>query len=163
MINFNATYRQAQILLATISFFILLSSFYFEYVQGLQPCPLCLMQRFCVMLFLLFCLLGIFVHSVKKCKGLMVACLLVALGGLYFAGRQLWLQSLPAGQVPACLPDLSVLLQYFPWSDLFQAFVLGSGDCAKVSWTWLGLSMPAWTALYFLLMVAGSLLVLCNL
>jgi disulfide bond formation protein DsbB len=61
-----------------------------------------------------------------------------------------WLQSLPADQIPACLPGLDALLHYFPWQDILHALFWGSGDCAEINWQWLGLSMPVWSLLYFL-------------
>lgn len=84
--------------------------------------------------------------------------LLIGIAGIYFSGRQLWLQTLPADQLPACLPGMSVLLQYFPWKDILQAMFLGAADCGEITWQWLGLSMPAWSALYFSAFVISVLL-----
>lgn len=153
------TYRQAYILLTGLSFFILACSFYFQYVQGLQPCPLCLMQRFCVFLLSLVCLLGIYTHQVNLRKILVVLLIIVSFGGLFFAVRQLWLQSLPPDQVPACLPELDVLIHYFSWHDVLHALFWGTGNCAEVSWSLLGLSMPAWSAFYFLFMLAVAIFI----
>lgn len=83
---------------------------------------------------------------------------IVSLAGLYFAGRQLWLQSLPADQAPACMPDLSVLIHYFPWQDVFHALFWGAADCAEPSASWWGLSMPVWALAYFLVMLFAAVL-----
>lgn len=157
------TYKRWQILLTFLSLFILASSFYFQYIKGLQPCPLCLMQRLCVFLLFLTCFMGVYVKSLRGGKWLTVFQMFFAVGGLFFASRQLWLQSLPIGQTPACLPDFSVLMRYFPWSDVLHAFLWGTGDCAEVSWQWLGLSMPAWAALYFLFMFIAAVFIFWNL
>lgn len=143
------TYKRWQLLLTFISFFVLACSFYFEYIKGLQPCPLCIMQRICVFLLFMLCFIGSAIRSLRA--GILIAFLhfFMAACGLFFAGRQLWLQSLPPGQAPACMPDLDVLIRYFPWRDVFHSLFLGTGDCAKVTWQWLGLPMPAWSALYF--------------
>ncbi|CDZ77919.1 Disulfide oxidoreductase [Legionella massiliensis] len=153
-------YRRWQILLTFLSFFVLGSSYYFQYIKGLQPCPLCLMQRICVFLLFGICFAGAFVRSLRG--GQIVACFqfLIAAGGLFFAGRQLWLQSLPAGQAPACMPELDVLIRYFPWRDVLHALFLGSGDCADITWQWLGLPMAGWAALYFLGMLLVAIPVL---
>ncbi|MCC5013475.1 MULTISPECIES: disulfide bond formation protein B [unclassified Legionella] len=153
-------YRQGQILLAGLSFFILISSFYFQYVKNLQPCPLCLMQRLCVFLLFILGLIGIYAERIKPRKIIAVLQIIFALGGVFFAGRQLWLQALPAGQAPACMPDLGVLVRYFPWSDVLHALFWGAGDCAEVNWTWLGLSMPAWSAFYFLFMLVAAIFII---
>ncbi|MDI9819570.1 MULTISPECIES: disulfide bond formation protein B [unclassified Legionella] len=151
------TYKRLQIILALVSLLVFLSSLYFQYIQQLQPCPLCLMQRFCALILFLTCFAGIYVHPLRA-RILVGFQMTIAIAGLYFAGRQLWLQALPAGQTPACMPDLEVLIRYFPWRDVLHALLWGAGDCAEITWRWLGLSMPAWAAIYFLFMLVASAL-----
>ncbi len=151
------TYRRWQILLTFVSFFVLASSLYLQFVQGLQPCPLCLMQRLCVILLFLICFIGVTVRSRRAGKIVAGAQFFVAAWGLFFAGRQLWLQSLPAGQAPSCMPELDVLIHYFPWRDVLRSLFWGTGNCAEISWQWLGLSMPAWAGLYFLFLFIASI------
>lgn len=142
------TWRTWQLLLFLTGLSVFLASLYFEFVKGLQPCPLCLMQRLCVFLFAITCLLAL-ILDVKRARMVVILQTVIAVCGLYFASRQLWLQSLPADQLPACLPGLDILMRYFPWRDVVHALMFGAADCGKVTWVWLGLSMPAWTALYF--------------
>lgn len=143
-------YRLGQSILFVISLFVLAASIYFQFVKKLEPCPLCLMQRVCVIIALGLCMAGLFCKTTSARRRVLIFQLLISLAGIYFAGRQLWLQTLPADQLPACLPGMNVLLQYFPWKDILQAMFLGAADCGEVTWQWLGLSMPAWSALYFL-------------
>jgi disulfide bond formation protein DsbB len=150
-------YKRWQALLGILSLIVLAGSFYFEYFKGLQPCPLCLMQRFSVLLLLAICFTGTVVRSLKAGKVIAILQFFAAAGGLYFAGRQLWLQSLPLGQAPSCLPELDVLLRYFPWQDVLHSLFWGTKDCAEVSWQWLGLPMPAWAALYFSVMLFAAI------
>jgi len=75
---------------------------------------------------------------------------LAAVIGGGFSIRQLWLQSLPADQVPACGPDLQYMLEAFPLSDVLIAMTSGTGDCATVSWSLLGISIPGWVLLSFI-------------
>lgn len=150
----NTTVKNSQLSLLLLTLFVLSASFYFQYVQGLQPCPLCLMQRLCVFLLLLptgLCLI------LRKTTYLNVIQFFVSCSGLYFSLRQLWLQSLPEGLAPSCMPSLEVLIQYFSWQTVAHALFLGSGDCAEVNWHLFGISMPAWSGLYFLLMACASL------
>lgn len=151
-------YRRGQALLALISLFILANSFYFQYVKGLSPCPLCLMQRLCVLLLFMLCFIGVTIRSLKGGKVLAILQCIIAACGLFFAGRQLWLQSLPPEQAPSCMPDLDVLIHYFPWHDVLRSLLWGTGDCAEVNWQWLGLSMPEWVSLYFLFMLIAVIL-----
>lgn len=144
-------YKRIQSFLALITFFVLFASFYLQYVKGLHPCPLCLMQRICV--FLLLALMGLSLGSLKKARLASLLQIIISSAGLFFSLRQLWLQSLPPGKAPACMPGLDVLIHYFPWQTVAQALFWGSGDCAESSWSLLGISMPGWSAFYFLFML----------
>ncbi|KTD01668.1 disulfide bond formation protein B [Fluoribacter gormanii] len=141
------TYRKIQNFNAILTLFVLFASFYFQYIVGLIPCPLCLMQRVCV--FLLLAIMGLSLRTLKKAHIISLLQIIISCAGLFFALRQLWLQSLPAGEAPACMPGLDVLIRYFPWQTVVKTLFLGSGDCAEISWRMLGISMPGWCALYF--------------
>ncbi len=116
-----------------------------QHVMGLEPCPLCVFQRVATIT-----LGGVFlvaaVHDAGRPGRAIYAGALtvVALAGVGVAGRHVWLQNLPADQVPACGPDLGFMLETFPLLDVLSAVLSGSGECAEVSWRFLGLSMPAW-------------------
>ncbi|MFD1216916.1 disulfide bond formation protein B [Microbulbifer celer] len=129
---------------------ILGTAFYLEYVQGLEPCPLCITQRVMFLGVGLVSLIA-FLHSPgkigRRVYGLLVS--LWALGGLYFAGRQLWLQSLPEDQVPLCGPGITYMVEVFPMSEVIKTLLTGDGNCAEVKWTLLGLSIPGWAAVCF--------------
>lgn len=149
-------YRVWQLMLVFVTLSVLMASFYFQYVMNMQPCPLCIMQRIVVMVLLALAMMSWFLGLTKPAIKVAILIMVFALIGLYFAGRHLWLQSLPADQIPACLPGLDVLIRYFPWQDVVHALLWGAGDCAEVSWRLLGLSMPAWVALYFIAMFAAG-------
>lgn len=125
-------------------------AFYMEYVMGLEPCPLCWLQRFGFMGAGLVSLLA-FLHGPTgwgvRVYGFLLA--LTAGTGLGIAGRQLWLQSLPADQVPACGPSVDYMLEVLPWMEVLTTALRGTGDCAAVVWRFLGLSIPGWTAVFF--------------
>jgi disulfide bond formation protein DsbB len=124
--------------------------YYLQYVQGLQPCPLCLIQRGFFYLVMGAFLLGA-IHN-PKTIGLRiypVIAALFALGGAATAGRQVWLQSLPADQVPACGPDLFYMLDNFPLVRTLEKLFTGTGECAAVDWSFLGLSIAGWSFAWF--------------
>jgi disulfide bond formation protein DsbB len=123
-------------------------AYYSQVYLGLNPCPLCIFQRVGVfaigVLFLLAAL-----HDPKG-WGASVYALLLALAALITIGvaaRHLWIQHLPEGSVPACGATLSYMMQIFPLADVVRKVLTGSGECAKVTWTFLGLSMPGWVLL----------------
>lgn len=131
---------------------------YFQFAGGLEPCPLCISQRIMVLAVALV-LLAAVLHNPGR-RGTRVYAILgalTALGGASISGRHVWLQHLPPDQVPACGPGLEYMFKYFALSDTLRAMVSGTGDCAKVDWTLLGLSMPAWVLVCFVGLIAWSL------
>jgi disulfide bond formation protein DsbB len=121
---------------------------YTQYYQFLEPCPLCMTQRF------FYCLLGLFVLlgciHLNKAKLYAILAALSALGGAGIAGRQVWLQHLPPDQVPACGPSLQYMLETFPLGETLMTMVRGDGNCAEVVWTFIGLSMGEWSLICFI-------------
>lgn len=146
----NITSSKLQLFVVSFSLIILGISFFLQYFKGLEPCPLCLMQRLCIISIFLLSAAGLFLHEPMQNKLSLKIQFVFICAGLFFALRQLWLLSLPGDQIPACLPGLAVLIHYFPWQDTVHALFWGSGDCTKVKWTFLGLSLPLWATLYFL-------------
>lgn len=142
------TYKKIQFILVVLTSIVLFASFYFQYFLGLHPCPLCLMQRLCV--FILLGLMGLSLGTLRKAHVVSFLQVIFACAGLFFSLRQLWLQSLPAGNMPSCMPGLDIMIKYFPWQTIARTLFWGDGDCAEVKWSMLGISMPGWSALYFL-------------
>ena len=81
-----------------------------------------------------------------------------ALVGVGVAGRHVWLQNLPPNEVPACGPGLDFLMSSFPLRDVLSMVLTGSGQCATIEWSFLGLSMPAWVFLACLGLLVWSIL-----
>ena len=144
------TCTKLQYLIFSFSLLVLGTSFYLQYAKGFEPCSLCLMQRLCTILIIVLSAATLYFRRYDRSKSLVIMQLLVIAAGLFFALRQLWLLSLPDDQVPACLPGLAVLIHYFPWQDTVHALFWGSGECTKIKWKLLGLSLPMWSMLYFL-------------
>jgi len=75
--------------------------------------------------------------------------IVVSLVGAGFSIRQLWLQSLPPDQVPACAPSMAYMFENFPLGQVLELMTQGTGDCAQVSWQFLGISLPGWALVGF--------------
>lgn len=121
---------------------------YMEHVMMLSPCPLCMMQRIWV------CIAG-FVALLAALHGraLRIHAGITALAcviGAGFSLRQLWLQSLPADEVPACGPDLAYMLDAFPLADVLMAMTMGTGNCALVDWSLFGISIAGYMLIGFI-------------
>ena len=144
--------------LIACSTLLAIAYFYFQEKLGLAPCPLCMFQRAALVGVGVFCLLGI-IFKPKKIvsKLLALGTTVSSLFGLAIAGRQVWLQHLPADKVPECGPDLAFMLEVNPLFDVFTQVLSGSGECAEVQWTFLSFSMPEWMILVFVVMTLISL------
>lgn len=131
---------------------------YAQYRMFLDPCPLCIFQRVVFIVMGIVFLLGA-LHGPKgwgrKVYG--VLAFFVAAIGMGIAGRHVWLQNLPADQVPACGPGLDYMLEAFPVGKTLSMVFTGSGECANVDWSFLGLSMPAWVLVWYVLLGVGAL------
>ncbi len=124
--------------------------YYLQYVKYLDPCPLCMTQRFFYYWIGICAFVGIFSHRhVIWQRVLGFVALLGAIGGLSTAGRQVWLQHLPADQVPECGPGLVYWLENKPFFSTLQLLFKGDGNCAEVHWRFLGLSIAEWSLLWF--------------
>lgn len=118
---------------------------YAQHMLGLEPCPLCIFQRVAVIaLGAVFLLAAAHRAGNAGRRAYSVLLGLVALAGIGVAGRHVWLTTLPPERVPACGPGLDFMLESFPLRDALAMVLSGSGECASVDWTFLGLTMPAW-------------------
>ncbi|MCX7555930.1 disulfide bond formation protein B [Xanthomonadaceae bacterium JHOS43] len=137
---------------------LLAYALYAQYRMFLDPCPLCILQRVVFMIMGGLFLLGA-LHGPKRWgRGIYgVLVFFVAAVGMGIAGRHVWLQGLPPDQVPACGPGLEYMLDAFPLSKTLSMVFTGSGECANVDWNFLGLSMPAWVLVWYLLLGLGAL------
>ncbi len=132
--------------------------FYFQQHKGLAPCPLCMFQRVAMVGVGAFCLLGLIFNPRKIFAKILALCVtLSTMFGLAIAGRQVWLQHLPADQVPECGPDLAFMMDVFPLQEVITKVLAGSGECAEVQWQLLGFSMPEWMVFIFTVMLLISL------
>lgn len=123
---------------------------YLQHFKGFDPCPMCIFQRVAMAGAGLAFLLGA-LHNPKSWGRWIYAALadVAAVIGALIAGRHVWLQGLPADQVPACGPTLDYLLGMMPVMEVVQMVLKGDGNCAKIDAAWLGLSLPMWTLIAF--------------
>ena len=136
---------------------------YFQLIQDLEPCPLCISQRLAILLTgIIFLIAGLHNPAPVGIKLYALLGTLSALFGASISTRHVWLQHLPPDQVPECSPGISFMLQNFPLFDTVKLMLNGTGDCAKIDWTLLGFSMPAWTLVAFLSLAALSILQIWN-
>jgi disulfide bond formation protein DsbB len=155
---FEAAPRRILALVAAISIALLAFGLYLQHVVGLEPCPMCIVQRYALVLVALVAI----VTAALKSRGahLAGAGLMVLLAGFggFVAARQSWLQWYPP-ETASCGRDFYGMIETFPLKRAIPMIFKGSGDCTKVDWTFLGGSIANWSFLCFVFfLVVGVLL-----
>ncbi len=129
---------------------LIATAYYMEYVMYLDPCPLCMVQRIAVILVGLSCLAA-FLHNPKR-RGRTVYSIVqltFCVGGAAASGRHVWLQHAPSDKIPECFPGIETIFARNPFFDALAIVFGGTGECAEIAWTFVGLSIPAWTLIAF--------------
>lgn len=121
---------------------------YLQHVEGLEPCPMCIVQRYALILVALGCALG---AALKPSVGVWLGggtALGFAGFGAFVAARQSWLQWYPP-EIASCGRDFYGMIETFPLKRAIPMIFRGSGDCSVIDWTFLGLSIANWSFLCF--------------
>ncbi|MDN5566904.1 MAG: disulfide bond formation protein B [Psychrobacter sp.] len=158
-----STYRNLQILLVVMTVIgMSFALFFLQRYMGFSPCPLCIFQRIGLMIMGGFALIAALFNP--KSKAVRLVLWLGSLAGIGWAtgvaARHVWLQHLPADQVPACGPGLDYWLDTLPMSEVLNQVFAGSGECASVDWTFLGFSIPEQSLLLFSLLIIVHIVIL---
>ncbi len=136
---------------------LLVAAAWLQLSKGLEPCPLCITQRMFVFFIGLTLLMAAWHNPGRTGRRIYATfATLLALGGAAVAARHVWLQHLPEEEVPACGPGLSYVFEHLPLTETLKLLVSGTGECSKIDWTFLGLSIPAWTLIAFLFLAGWS-------
>ncbi|MCF7969780.1 MAG: disulfide bond formation protein B [Methylococcaceae bacterium] len=147
----------------TACFSMLAIGAYFQFVEELEPCPLCISQRIAILITgITFLIAALHNPAQKGVQLYAILGALFALVGSAVSARHVWLQNLPPNEVPECSPGLAYIFENFPLTDTLKAMVTGTGECADILWTFLGLSIPAWTFIAFIVLASISLYQLIN-
>jgi disulfide bond formation protein DsbB len=149
--------RRTYLYLGVLCLLIIISSFIMQYGFKLEPCSLCIIDRVIVigmaLLFFIACL-----HNPKRVWQLIYSLLafIMALVGIAVTARHLWLLQLPPDKVPECGPGLSYLIDTMPLKEALTIVLKGSSECTKAIPYFLGLSLPLWTMIAFVLLAVAS-------
>ncbi|WP_442762585.1 disulfide bond formation protein B [Malikia spinosa] len=151
--------RRLLALIAAACIALLAFGLYLQHAVGLEPCPMCIVQRYLFVLVALVAAIGaVLPAATARWSGALMA--LLSLTGAGVAARQSWLQWFPP-EITACGRDLFGMIESFPLRRVIPMLFRGSGDCSAVDWTFLGLTIANWSFLNFLLVAAlGAALLL---
>ena len=133
---------------------------FLQYFRGLEPCPLCMIQRvFFIALGFVFLIAAIAGPSGFFVKVYGVIAVVLAISGAGFAIRHVWLQWYPPA-MESCTADLFTQLQRLPFGSVIERALYATGDCARIDWTLLGLSIAQWSLLCFVALAILSVVYL---
>ncbi|MFZ3125152.1 MAG: disulfide bond formation protein B [Acidovorax sp.] len=144
----TATPRRVLALISVACVAMLAFGIYLQHVVGLEPCPMCIVQRYALISVAVFAALA----SARAQKGwwmTFAALAVVAAGfGAFVAARQSWLQWYPP-EIVTCGRDFYGMIENYPISRAIPMIFRGSGDCTAVDWTFLGGSIANWSFIGF--------------
>lgn len=144
----NLSPRQWMALMSLACVGMLGFGMYLQHVVGLEPCPMCIVQRYALVLVAIF---GV-VAAISGKKPLQITGILLvlvfAIGGAFVAARQTWLQWYPP-EISSCGRDIYGMIETFPLQRAIPMIFRGSGDCTKIDWTFLGGSIANWSFICF--------------
>ncbi len=130
---------------------------YLQHAVGLEPCPMCIMQRYAFVGVGLVALIG-GLHGPRRTGTVVYGALIgsLALAGGSVAARQTWLQRSPP-DLAECGPGLEYMLESFGLAQSLPMIFRGGGDCSVIDWTFLGLSLANWSLVTFAAVAAFAL------
>jgi disulfide bond formation protein DsbB len=135
-------------------------AFYEQFQMHVEPCPMCIFQRLAFIAMGVFFLIG-GLHAPASPKGRRTYAVLVAIAALVGIGvaiNHLRMQFTPHDpMMSGCGPGLSYLLDSFPLTDALKKAFTGSGDCGEINWTFLGITMPGWTLIWYVILGVGAI------
>ena len=141
---FDAMPRRVLALTAAVCVAMLAFGLYLQHVVGLEPCPMCIVQRYALVLVAVVAALT----AVGKSKGVLIGgsalTLIIAGFGAFVAARQSFLQWYPP-EIASCGRDFYGMIETFPLKRAIPMIFKGSGDCTKIDWTFLGASIANWS------------------
>lgn len=147
MLNLSNT-RLWLTLIASGSVAMLAFGLYLQHSVGLEPCPMCIVQRYALLLVAVVAgLSAMFGKRALQATGLVLMGVFAAFGA-FVAARQSWLQWNPP-EILSCGRDFFGMIESFPLKRAIPMIFKGSGDCSEIDWTFLGLSIANWSFLYF--------------
>ena len=140
--------RRVWLLIALGCIGLLAFGLYLQHVVGLEPCPMCIVQRYVMILIAVFAFFGACLPSRRAASATGGVLALLAVGGAYVAARQSWLQWYPP-EVVSCGRDFYGMIETFPLKRAIPMIFKGGGDCSQVDWTFLGGSIANWSFVCF--------------
>jgi len=142
------SFRQSMLLVFSVCIAMLCFGFYLQHMGGLEPCPMCIVQRYAIILIAILAIIASATGKSSMQISFSWLAIITSLGGAFVAARQSWLQWYPP-EIASCGRDIYGMIETFPLQSLIPMIFKGSGDCTKIDWTFLGGSIANWSFLCF--------------
>lgn len=135
-----------------VTILILLSSIYFQFFDGFEPCPLCSLQRLTFLSLGILFLLTVICYPIYWCRRILgFLAILTSFLGVGLAARQVWLQHFPPHDNLECGVSLQFMMKMLPINEVIKKIFAGTAECTQASWTFLKLSMAEWSLIWFVM------------
>jgi disulfide bond formation protein DsbB len=145
--SFMPASRKILLLIAAVSLALVGAALYLQHAKDMLPCPLCIIQRYLFLGVAIFSLVGAFAGKIKVWTGV---ALLSALGGLGVAGKHLYVLAHPG--FSCGIDPMETVLNKIPTATLLPYVFRADGLCEAALDDVLGLSVPQWSALWFVIL-----------
>ena len=143
------TSRRVYVLIVLACLGLLGFGLYLQHVVGLEPCPMCIVQRYAMIALAVVAAIAAALPGPRSHRWFGGLVLLIAGFGAFVAARQSWLQWYPP-EIATCGRDFYGMIENFPLQRAIPMIFKGSGDCSAVDWTFLGGTIANWSFLWFL-------------
>jgi protein dithiol:quinone oxidoreductase len=158
---FDTMPRRIFAAIAVTCVLLLAFGIYLQQVVGLEPCPMCIVQRYALILVVIVAGLTAFAKSRGAWIAGAVLTLLFSGFGAFVAARQSWIQWYPP-EVASCGRDFYGMIETFPLKRAIPMIFKGGGDCTKIDWTFLGASIANWSFLWFCFLALLSIVIIAR-
>ncbi|MCZ8253916.1 MAG: disulfide bond formation protein B [Hylemonella sp.] len=142
------TSRRVYVLIVLACLGLLGFGLYLQHVVGLEPCPMCIVQRYAMIALAVVAAIAAALPGPRSHRWFGALTLLIAAFGAFVAARQSWLQWYPP-EIATCGRDFYGMIENFPLQRAIPMIFKGSGDCTAIDWTFLGGTIANWSFLWF--------------
>ena len=130
---------------------------YLQHALGLEPCPMCILQRYAFIVVGVIALAAAIDNPAllgRRIYGGLLVVMAATGGGI--AIRHVYLEHYPP-KIFDCGADVGFMLESFPLTQALPMIVRGTGDCTKVVWHFLGLSIAEWSLICFATLLVAAI------
>ena len=149
--------RSALLAISLVSFALIGAALYLQHAKDMMPCPLCVIQRYLFLGVGIAALAGALSGKLRAGAGV---ALLAALGGLYWVGKHLYVLANPG--FSCGIDPMETTLNKIPTAEFLPWMFRAEGLCQDARDTLFGLSIPQWSAVWFVLLALGLVWVLVS-